>query len=200
MALSKAERTRQYIIETVAPVFSKKGYVGTSMQDITDATGLTKGSIYPNFKNKENLALEAFNYSLHKIMRPLNAKVNAQTDAVSKLKAMTDFYRHYYQTHMEGMGGCAILNVSIDTHHQNPVLFARVQDVIRKLKAGVANMIEGGKNEGSLKADVDTESYASKIYGMIQGSIFLSMTLNEDHYLTDMMDHIDRMIDTEMKI
>ena len=199
MALSKAERTRQFIIETVAPVFSKNGYIGTSMSDLEVATGMTKGAIYGNFKNKENLALSAFNYSLHNIMRPLNAKVNAETDAISKLKAITDFYRHYYQTHMESMGGCAILNVSIDTHHQNPVLFTRVQDVIRKLKKAIENIIDLGKQEAHIKKGIHTEKYASKIYGMIQGSIFLTMTLNEDRYLTDMMDHIDQMIDSEMK-
>jgi AcrR family transcriptional regulator len=51
--LSKAGRTRQFIIETTAPIFNTKGYEGTSMSTLTEATGLTKGSIYGNFENKE---------------------------------------------------------------------------------------------------------------------------------------------------
>ena len=58
--LSKAEVTTKYILETVAPIFNQKGYAATSMDDITRATGLTKGAIYGNFKNKETLAIEAF--------------------------------------------------------------------------------------------------------------------------------------------
>ncbi|HAE68223.1 MAG TPA: TetR/AcrR family transcriptional regulator, partial [Sphingobacterium sp.] len=54
--MSKAEQTRQYIIEKTAPIFNKKGYFATSLSDITTATGLTKGSIYGNFKDKDDLA------------------------------------------------------------------------------------------------------------------------------------------------
>ena len=51
----KSAFTKQYIIETVAPVFIKYGYAGTSLSDITKATGLTKGAIYGNFRgNPDN--------------------------------------------------------------------------------------------------------------------------------------------------
>jgi len=53
---TKAERTSAFIIERVAPVFNKHGYIGTSMSDLTEATGLTKGALYGNFENKEALA------------------------------------------------------------------------------------------------------------------------------------------------
>ncbi|WP_144916166.1 TetR/AcrR family transcriptional regulator [Mucilaginibacter frigoritolerans] len=35
--------TRDFILQKVAPLFNKKGYAGTSLSDLTDATGLTKG-------------------------------------------------------------------------------------------------------------------------------------------------------------
>ena len=61
--MNKAERTRQYIIEKTAPIFNKKGYAGTSLSDMTGATGLTKGSIYGNFNDKDEVALAAFDHS-----------------------------------------------------------------------------------------------------------------------------------------
>ena len=60
----KAEQTTRFIISTVAPIFNKNGYYGTSMSDITAATGLTKGAIYGNFKNKEDLAFAAFEFNV----------------------------------------------------------------------------------------------------------------------------------------
>jgi len=50
--MKKSENTRKYIIEKVAPVFNKKGFTGTYLSDMEKATGLTKGSIYGNFKDK----------------------------------------------------------------------------------------------------------------------------------------------------
>ncbi len=54
---SKAERTRKFIVERTAPIFNMKGYSGTSLTDLTAATGLTKGSIYGNFENKDDVAI-----------------------------------------------------------------------------------------------------------------------------------------------
>jgi len=64
--MSKAEQTRQFIIEKTAPIFNKKGYFATSLSDITTATGLTKGSIYGNFKDKDDLALHVYTYQSKK--------------------------------------------------------------------------------------------------------------------------------------
>src|ERR1700712_5214877 len=63
-AVSKSERTRQFIIEKTAAIFNKKGYAGTSMSDLTDATKLTKGSIYGNFENKEAVALAVLDFNI----------------------------------------------------------------------------------------------------------------------------------------
>jgi TetR/AcrR family transcriptional repressor of nem operon len=60
---SKSDRTRQFIIGSTANLFNMKGYAGTSLSDITGAFGLTKGSIYGNFANKEEVALAVFDYN-----------------------------------------------------------------------------------------------------------------------------------------
>ena len=62
--MSKAEKTRAFIIEKSAPVFNIKGYAGTSLNDLMLATGLTKGSIYGNFKDKDDVALSVYRYSV----------------------------------------------------------------------------------------------------------------------------------------
>ncbi|WP_435525010.1 TetR family transcriptional regulator [Chryseobacterium indoltheticum] len=61
--MSKAEKTKQFIIEKTATLFNTKGYTATSLSDITEATGLTKGSIYGNFENKDEVSLEVYKYN-----------------------------------------------------------------------------------------------------------------------------------------
>ena len=73
-SLSKAERTRLFIIEKTAPVFNTKGFAGTSLTDLTDATGLTKGSIYGNFQNKDEVALGCFRFQLQTSNRICKSK------------------------------------------------------------------------------------------------------------------------------
>jgi AcrR family transcriptional regulator len=70
--MSKSEQTKAFIIEKTAPIFNKKGYAGTSLSDMTEATNLTKGSIYGNFANKDEVALAAFDYNLGRVNGILN--------------------------------------------------------------------------------------------------------------------------------
>src|SRR5262245_13558435 len=58
--MTKAQRTRLHIIEKTAPLFNMNGFDGTSLADLCRVTGLTKGALYGNFLDKEELATEAF--------------------------------------------------------------------------------------------------------------------------------------------
>ena len=51
------EQTVQLILETAARLFAQKGYDETSMQDIMDATHLSKGTIYHHFLSKLDILL-----------------------------------------------------------------------------------------------------------------------------------------------
>src|SRR6266481_3270397 len=64
--MTKGEQTRREIVQKAAPLFNQKGYQGTSLSDLMDATGLQKGGIYRHFSSKEDLAAEAFDYSWRK--------------------------------------------------------------------------------------------------------------------------------------
>lgn len=195
---TKAEKTTQYIIETVAPFFNKHGYTGTSMSDITQATGLTKGAIYGNFENKEDLAIKAFNYTVKYRLGPLLDLMEKENTGLGKLQAITIFYRYYYDQVKE-YGGCPILNVGIDSLNHNDTLYKRVSSVINKITAGITSIIQQGQSEGDIKKSINPDVYAERIYSQIQGSIFLAIINKNNKNMKLMMDHIDHMIDSEMK-
>jgi AcrR family transcriptional regulator len=62
--MKKGERTRERIIAESAAVFNQRGFFGTTIDDLLQATGLQKGGLYRHFQSKEELALEAFDYAI----------------------------------------------------------------------------------------------------------------------------------------
>ena len=52
---NKGIQTRRNIIEKSLQLFSVKGYYNTSVSDILNATGLTKGGLYGHFASKEDI-------------------------------------------------------------------------------------------------------------------------------------------------
>jgi len=57
----KAQATRTAIVEAAAELFAEKGYVETSMRDISRRASLTTGAVYGHFRNKADLLAEAIN-------------------------------------------------------------------------------------------------------------------------------------------
>ncbi|KJS14888.1 MAG: transcriptional regulator [Peptococcaceae bacterium BRH_c4b] len=53
----EGEQTKKHIVDKAKILFSQKGYVSTSIQDICAATGCSKGNLYYHFKSKEDLFL-----------------------------------------------------------------------------------------------------------------------------------------------
>ncbi len=198
-SLSKAAKTSQFIIEKTAPIFNRNGYTGTSLSDITEATGLTKGAIYGNFKNKEELALEAFNYIVKFQMDEIRNIINDVESPLARLFAITNFHRFYYKRYMN-FGGCPLLNVGVDANHTNPALFAKVKYVVDKLQGSIASIIEEGIFKQEIKRDINAMKYGTRIFSLIEGAIFTSVISKDEHCLLDMMNHIDKMIQTELQL
>jgi len=199
MIITKAAKTSQYIIERTAPIFNKNGYTGTSLSDITEATGLTKGAIYGNFRNKEELALAAFNYIIQYQMGQIKAIINDIDSPLAKLYAITNFHRSYYKICID-FGGCPLLNVGVDANYTNPALFKRVKQVADKLQGSIASIIEEGIFKNEIRNDINAMCYGTRIFSLIEGAIFTAVISKDENCLLDMMNHVDRMIQTELQV
>ncbi len=196
--ITKSEKTKQFILEKVAPIFNKNGYSATSMADITDATNLTKGAIYGNFKNKEELALASFDYNVYFIVNKIKNIITTIDSPIAKLYAITNFYRDYY-IHKINFGGCPILNVGVDANFTNPKLFKRVKMLITKMQDNIAEIILDGQEQNEINDKIDAHLYGSRIFSLIEGSVFTSTMLNDAKYLLDMMNHLDELIKNQLQ-
>jgi AcrR family transcriptional regulator len=196
--LTKAEKTSKYIIETVAPIFNKKGYAATSMADIVEATGLTKGAIYGNFENKEAIAIAAFHKNTNDLLKKVARHQEQSTSPIGKLFLITDFYRNYYEF-SASLGGCPILNIGVDAKNQDTELLEQVQYVIHKTQNHIRKLVDLAKTEGEVKEQVDSEKFAKFLYARIQGAIFMSQTMQDKSYLTETTDEIDEFIRIQLK-
>lgn len=195
---TKAERTTAYIIETVAPIFNKLGYVGTSMSDLTEATGLTKGAIYGNFENKDSLALAAFEYNSKKLLTEIDEKLNSNGTSLEKLFVLTNFYRHY-DTFVEDLGGCPILNVGIDANHNNKQLLAATREIIKTIEGKIALVLENGSNNNELRLPVTPLQFSKQLFTMIQGAVSMATITGDRKYLLNTIAYLDQLIVHEIK-
>jgi TetR/AcrR family transcriptional repressor of nem operon len=192
--MKKSEQTRAFIIEKTAPIFNSKGYVGTSLTDITEATKLTKGSIYGNFANKDEVAIAAFEYNLRKVNLILGNELAKHTSAKDKLlaygKVYVDFEKHPFPS-----GGCPILNTATESDDTHPALKTKVAAAINGWKNKIINILEEGIRNKEFKRSINLEQVAITIIALIEGGIMISRTTNKASYRTAIMNSLEEYVD-----
>lgn len=196
--LSKAERTRQFIIETTSGIFNTKGYAGTSMSDITEATGLTKGSIYGNFENKEEVALCVFDYNHDKVSDAIKQRMDKVKTYHDKLMV----YAQVYDQYMRGVfpkGGCPILNTAIEADDTNGLLKARAAKAVTGWKKKIEDLMQAGVEAGEFKAGFDHNQIALSIIALIEGGIMIAKTTDSQSNLDTVLKTVGILI-SQMKV
>lgn len=194
---TKAERTTAFIIETVAPIFNRQGYVGTSMSDLTEATGLTKGALYGNFENKDDLALRAFQYNRDVLLAALEEVLEPGEDAMDTLMALTEFYRHY-DTFTLKMGGCPVINVGVDAQFNHRQLAAAARETARTIEGMIALVLENGAKKNQIKLPVPPLAFARQLYTMIQGAVAMATVMSDRKYLLNTMTYLELLLKQEL--
>lgn len=198
MKETKSDRTKAFILEKVSPIFNAKGYAGTSLTDVLNATGLTKGSIYGNFENKEDLALKAFKHNLVRVLHPLQEEISKEKSAIKKLRAIVDYYRNYYHT-MEVLGGCPILNVVNDARGVNPLLLDAAEKSANSIVTKLEEIILLGIKQKKFKSKTNASEMATVLYAMIEGAVFLSYVQKQDTPLKVAMNAAEDLINAMRK-
>jgi len=194
----KAERTTAYIIETVAPIFNKHGYIGTSMSDLTEATGLTKGAIYGNFENKEALALSAFEHNRNLLLQAIDNKLDVGDEALAKIYSLLNFYKHY-DVFTLPMGGCPILNVGVDAQSNNKLLAAAVKETIKEIEGKIALVLENGTKQNEINLPVPPLQFAKQLFTMVQGAVAMSTMTQDRKYLVNTIAYLEYLVKQELK-
>lgn len=198
--MSKAEKTKQFIIEKTATLFNTKGYNATSLSDITQATGLTKGSIYGNFENKDQVAIEVYKYNAALLSKVMNHSLGDQyPTSTEKLHAFVAFYRKNWRSVFSN-GGCPLMNAATEADDSFPALKQYVQKSFTLWTERIAAVIVQGQKKNELKASVNADEYASLFIMLIEGGILLSKTMDDEKYLNQALDKVKDMIDHELNI
>ncbi len=190
---SKSDRTRQFIIERTAPVFNEKGYAGTSLSDLTMATGLTKGSIYGNFENKDEVALAAFDHNFSRISHYLKDRIAATENAIERLLVYPAVYGDFLKIPFL-KAGCPILNTSTEADDTHPELRERAKNALAFWKSTIVKEVTRGIKRGEIKADTDPNEFAIILMSVIEGAIMQAKVTGKNTDLRIAMNFLATLI------
>ena len=191
--MSKAERTRQFIVEKTAPIFNTKGYAGTSLTDMTEATGLTKGSIYGNFASKDEVALASFDYNHGKVKSIIAQEMEKEKTIRGKLMVYANVYENFLKLPFPA-GGCPLLNTSVEADDTHPELKEKVAEALTNWKNRVIALIKQGVENKEFKGPANPEQFALTMIATIEGAIMLVKATGKLNYRRLVLQSVEKMI------
>ncbi|HYG03918.1 MAG TPA: TetR/AcrR family transcriptional regulator [Chryseosolibacter sp.] len=189
------EQTRDKILKKAGILFNTKGYKATSISDITDATGFTKGAIYRHFDNKEELEREGLFYLSGIMFTEVRERVKAELTAGNKLRAMLRFFESYITAPVV-KGGCPLLNAAIEADDAHPQLRKTAVRILDILSQSLITIIENGIRYNQLKPDTDKQYFATLIIASLEGAIMMSKLRGNNDDIRIVIKHLEKQIET----
>ena len=192
--MTKAERTRLFIVEKTAPLFNCKGFDGTSLSDLTDATGLTKGALYGNFSDKQDIASAAFHYSMSKVREMVTQELEDASTNKKRLLALLEFYSRYVFD-PPVPGGCPLLNTAIEADDHRTSMRRVVTKELMKTIDFISSLIDQGIEAGEFRENVNSREIAYTVFCSVEGALMFARVERSREPMDIIVNHCKNILD-----
>jgi AcrR family transcriptional regulator len=147
------EERRERILDSALSLFREEGYETITMQDIADASEISKGSLYLQFTNKEALIVALLERTFDKLERIIEFESATPGSAKERLKRIVNSYIESAQ----GEGGreynlWLLSRISPQPDSPQQIL---VRGRIERLATLVTLIFNEGARDGTVRADID---------------------------------------------
>ena len=170
---------RQQVVDRAMRLFWAQGYDRTSIQELVDAMGISRGSLYATFGDKEQLyltSLECYIDSSESNRRELlNSENPAHEILTAYLNSLVDF--------AIGEGrqlGCLVTNSSVEFSPRRGKVYQRLRQVVEGMETRFEQLIRRAQQEGDISAEKDPQTLAHFLICQIQGLRVLTRAYPED--------------------
>ncbi len=191
--ISKSDRTKKFIVEQTASIFNEKGYAGTTITDLTNATKLTKGSIYGNFTNKDDVALAAFDYNFNRVTAYIRKKMVAKENTIDRLLVYPQVYGNFLKIPFL-KSGCPILNTSTEADDTHPQLRERAANALLFWRTAIENQLKRGIQRGEIKKETNVTEFAVMLMALIEGAVMMAKVHGKSTELKMAMNFLKQQI------
>jgi len=167
MARTREFDERQALVSAML-VFWEKGYEGTSIQDLEEAMGLKRTSIYNAFGNKRQVFNRILDCYKESVMSALFEAMDSAPDIREGIRrllyAALDI--HFDE---DRPGGCLVVLSVLESGQHDAKSSDTLAQTIHDLKTGLQQRLKKAKQAGELSPDLDVAGTATTIATTMTG-------------------------------
>ncbi len=181
--ISKGEETKEKILEAAAKLIHRKGFGATSINDLLDATGIKKGSLYFHFPGKDALGLALLEKARSEFMDFLDTSLTGSTPG----KRLDNFLNQVMETHKgrDFVGGCIFGNTALEMGDTGCHFASFIKNVFEEWERRLRDVITEAQDSGEVGRALPVDVLAGHMVAAIEGGIMLSRLKKDEKPLRD---------------
>lgn len=152
----------QKIIQAATKVFSNKGFYNSKVSDVAKEAQVADGTIYLYFKNKDDLLISIFEYSMDIFTTSILDKMKEAEGPVEKLK---QFIRLHLDLVRKNQDTAQVLQIEL--RQSSKFMKEYAADKFRDYLNLIEMILEEGKEKGVFRADLNSVIVKRAIFGAI---------------------------------
>jgi AcrR family transcriptional regulator len=152
------------VIEAAVRIFWEKGYANASVQDVADALGMLKGSLYYYIDSKERLLEKIFEDSHEDLTKLAEVAIASEGNAVDRLSRFLEDYAMWTLTHVERAGLYAR-----EWRYASDSLRASLGEQQRFYDRSLRALISAGQEEGLIDGSIKPRAVSLFVWAAFTG-------------------------------
>ncbi len=195
----KTTNAREKLIAAAQELMLSKGYPATTVDQICEAAGVSKGSFYHFFKTKEDLGLaviDAFQTRNDQL-----AADGPQAGIEDPRERALELVDHLIASAAEMWGGgCLLGGFALDLADTSPVLREAVSERFRRVAAGLAEGMEPLAAEGGVSGAPSAAELAEQFIVVVEGALILAKAHKDWNYVTRALDRFREDVRRDLSV
>lgn len=192
MVQKRAAATRQKLIQSATELIRRKGYVATTIDDICEHSGVTKGAFFHHFKTKEELA-EACLAAWDQMAAAMEEGAPFQKAANPRRRVLgyMEFFIGVFDN-PKILKSCLAGTTAQEVSDTNPTLRDAANACFLNAETRLQALLDDACK--TLRKPVDTASLATLWVGTMQGSLILFKASQDPSVIRRNLEHVKRYI------
>ena len=177
MARPKAFNEEE-VIDKAVEIFWAKGYEATSMQDLIDAMGIQRGSLYGTFGSKQQLFLKSLKRYSVTVVKKLLEILESKPSAIESIELFFAQLVEHLLTAGE-LRSCLVTNSAIERGLRDEETRQLVLKLLNALEDGFYKTLLRAKENGELSTELDLKVVANYLTSSMQGLLVMGKVCSE---------------------
>ncbi len=195
--MKKQKQTRAKIIQSATFLINIKGFRATSVNEIIDKVGVTKGCFYHHFVDKEQLGLAVIEYAMDGFFSFLRENLSGKT----AIKSLNNFFNAALKMHTECdfVGGCIFGNIALEMADEKSRIADAVKQAFTLWSKKLKLVVSEAQHNCELRRDLTASEITEMIIAILEGGIMLSRLNKKNPPLPTLINTLKKLIYIDKK-